>query len=39
MLDCFSLVAIVDTVVDKHHIRKIYSKIMLIPVFCFINNR
>ena len=39
MLDCFSLVPIVDSIVNKHHMRKIYSKIMLILVFCFINNR
>ena len=39
MLDCFSLIAIVGKIVNKHHIRKIYSKIMLILVFCFISNR
>ena len=39
MLDCFSLVAIVVTIVNKHHIRKIDSKIMIILVFCFITNR
>ena len=33
MLDCFSLVAIVVTIVNKHHIRKIDSKIMIILCF------
>ena len=39
MLDCFSLVTVVVTIVNKHHIRKIDSKIMIILVFCFITNR
>ena len=33
MLDCLSLVATVVTIVNKHHIRKIDSKIMIILCF------
>ena len=33
MLDCFALVAILVTIVNKHHIRKFDRKIMIILCF------